>query len=277
MIGVPISTTWPSCRPTTSAAMDADILVALKEEHEPTHRLHAAHPRGAGQGVPRTRSSTSSRPTSSARCSTSACRRRSTCRSRAPNLDKVVRGRASACATRCAPFPGTADVHIAQVLDYPTLKLDVDRAARGAARAVAARRRQQLLIVAVVELAGRAVVLPESAQQRQLPRRGQDAAGQDALGARTCLATLADRARGALFETSGDGLDVASIAVGAGAHALATSSSAAPESRPESAHALHGAARARRRCQRRGARPGIGGRATSRSGSTRSAKRCPRA
>ena len=36
MIGVPSPSTSRSCRPTTSAAMDAEILIALKPEHHPT-------------------------------------------------------------------------------------------------------------------------------------------------------------------------------------------------------------------------------------------------
>ena len=65
-------TTWPSCRPTTSAAMDAEILIALKPGHHPTagymQRICAA----AAARISRLQPSTSNPPTSSARCSTSA-------------------------------------------------------------------------------------------------------------------------------------------------------------------------------------------------------------
>ena len=43
------------------------------------------------------------------------------------DLDAVATSSRARCATSLRTIPGAADVHIAQVLDYPALKIDVDR------------------------------------------------------------------------------------------------------------------------------------------------------
>ena len=123
-------TTSRSSRPTTSASMDAEMLVALKRE-APPHR--ASTRRGSARRARRASSpacsSTSSRPTSSARCSTSVCRRRSTSRSRARDLDagaatiarklrdadaRGARHRATCASTRCSTTRRCSWTSIAQ-------------------------------------------------------------------------------------------------------------------------------------------------------------------
>ena len=60
--------TWPSCRATTSAAMDAEILISLKPGHRPSIDYIRAIRAKLPRRVPRQRCSISRPPTSSARC-----------------------------------------------------------------------------------------------------------------------------------------------------------------------------------------------------------------
>ena len=87
---------------------------------------------------------------------------------------------------RMQRIPGVADAHLVQVLNYPSLQVDVDRLRASQAERLAARRRQQHADHAVVQLAGGAELLPQSAEQRELLRRGADADRADQFGAATC-------------------------------------------------------------------------------------------
>ena len=182
MIGVPINYNLAFVQTDNIGPMDADILIALKPHHRPTrdymkqirtplarnfpglqHLLPAGRHRDAGAQL----------------------------RARRP-IDVQIEGPTSAgrspsrasCASRSRTVPGTADVHITQVLDYPDAQVDVDRAARRAARACrSATLPSADAGLAVVVVVGGAVVLPEPEEQRELHGGGQDAAAEGALGA----------------------------------------------------------------------------------------------
>ena len=81
----------------------------------------------------------------------------------------------SACCARIQKIPGVVDPRIAQVLDFPTLQIDVDR--QRAARLGVAQR--DVANNMLTSLAGSALVgadlLSQSAERRELHRRGADA------------------------------------------------------------------------------------------------------
>ena len=77
---------------------------------------------------------------------------------------------------RIAAIPGAVDVHLHQVMDYPELRVNVDRDARRPDRPDAARRGQQPAHLAELERPGGAQLLAEPGQRRQLQRRRADAA-----------------------------------------------------------------------------------------------------
>ena len=80
-------------------------------------------------------------------------------------------------------------------------------AARRAARRGAARRRQQHADVACRQRAGRPDLFPQSAERRELHRRGADAARQDRTRSPTCSACRPIRRRPTSIPTSGDHAD----------------------------------------------------------------------
>ena len=164
-------------------------------------------------------------------------------------------------------IPGTADAHLVQVLDYPTLQVDVDRQ-RAAQLGLSQRDVANIdADVAVVELAGGAVVLLEPAEQRQLHRGGQDAARSRSIRSANLLDTpLTPSCRRAV--AAGGRRGAAECAV----RRLGDIASVSPRSSLESGQPLHGAARARHRRQRRRARPRIGGGRHRERRSTSSAK-----
>ena len=81
-------------------------------------------------------------------------------------------------------IPGVVDPRIVQVLDFPALQIDVDRL-RAARLGIAQRDVANNMLTS---LAGSALVgadlLPQSAERRELHRRGADAGGQDQHGLR---------------------------------------------------------------------------------------------
>ena len=84
--------------------------------------------------------------------------------------------RASADESRTSA--GAVDVHLAQVVNQPELRMDVDRDAREPAGADAERRRERRARVAQLERPGRAELLARYQEGRAVPRRGADAAVQ---------------------------------------------------------------------------------------------------
>ena len=110
----------------TVSDADGEILVSLEAGARPDRRLRRPAAGGVAASASRTASSTSSRPTSPARSSTSACPRRSTCRWSASTREENL-AVAKKLRSEMAKIPGIADVHIHQITDYPTLRVDVDR------------------------------------------------------------------------------------------------------------------------------------------------------
>ncbi len=94
--------------------------------------------------------------------------------------EQGVRRGPAAGRRRCGASPGVVDVRIPQVLDYPSLQLDVDR--QRAAQVGLSERdvANNLLTSLSQQLAGGAQLLAQPAEQRELHRGGADPAAPDA-------------------------------------------------------------------------------------------------
>ena len=126
-IGLPIYWALLFYQTDSLGPQDADLQIQLKPKHHPTEgyieqirsAVHSQFPgvtiylAGGGYHQPGTR--------------ILACRRRSTCRLSAAISNADYQHRAEAARPRWKPIPGAADVRIPQVLDYPTLRVNVDR------------------------------------------------------------------------------------------------------------------------------------------------------
>ncbi len=108
---------------------DAEILVALEPgAPSPDRELHSQAARGACRGSSPAWSSSSSPPTSSRQILNFGL----PAPHRYPDLigadmTEQLRHRAADRQPHARQFPGTADVHVQQLLDLPTLHLDIDR------------------------------------------------------------------------------------------------------------------------------------------------------
>ena len=172
-------------RPTTSAARTPRSSSRSSRDHQPTARVHAPHPRA-------------SCPTSSpapalyfqpadivSQVLNFGLSAPIDVQVDGADLRAELRARARSCATASRAIPGTADVRIAQVLDYPALQRR--RRPRSAPRSSASPSATSPTTCSSrcqLELAGRADLLAQPAEQRQLHRGGADAAAADRLGRR---------------------------------------------------------------------------------------------
>ena len=85
-----------------------------------------------------------------------------------------------------AGFPAWPIAHLVQVLNYPTLQVDVDRL-RAAKLGIAQRDVANNMLTSLSsQRAGVAELLPQSAEQRELHGRGADADRPDQLGRTIC-------------------------------------------------------------------------------------------
>ena len=152
MIGIPISYNLAFVQTDNVSAMDAEILIALKPDHAPTagymRRIRAMVRHDfPGASVYFQPADIVSQVLNFGLSSPIDLQVES-----ARSRRRATRSRAG-CATASPRSPGTADAHIAQVIDYPALKVDVDRQRAAQAGIAAARRGQQPAGVALVERA----------------------------------------------------------------------------------------------------------------------------
>jgi multidrug efflux pump subunit AcrB len=125
MVGVPINYNLAFVQTDNIGAMDADILIALKPDHHPTEGYMRALRKRLPEELPG--STFYFQPADIiSQVLNFGLSSPIDVQVEYPNLDKSY---AIARQLRDAmrEVPGTADVHIQQVLDYPALKLDVDR------------------------------------------------------------------------------------------------------------------------------------------------------
>ena len=153
------------------------MLIALKPEHAPDREYMQRIRARAGATSSPARRSTSSRRTSSARCSTSGCRAPIDVQIEGPDLRAELRAwrrKLRDADPRRSPAPPTCASRRSSTTRRST-STSTARAPRSSG-CHRARRGQQPAHLAVLELAGRAVVLDQPAEQRELLRGGADAA-----------------------------------------------------------------------------------------------------
>jgi multidrug efflux pump subunit AcrB len=125
MIGVPISYNLAFVQTDNVSSMDADILIALKPEHQPSAVYMRQLRRVLAEDFPG--SSFYFQPADIvSQVLNFGLSAPLDVQIEYPNLDKSY-AVARRLMDRIREVPGTTDVHLTQVLDYPTLKLDVDR------------------------------------------------------------------------------------------------------------------------------------------------------
>ncbi|HZS37237.1 MAG TPA: efflux RND transporter permease subunit, partial [Polyangia bacterium] len=125
MIGVPINYNLAFIQTDNFSAMDAEILIALKEDHHPT----AGYMRRIREVLERDFPGSQSyfQPADIvSQVLNFGLSAPIDIQVEYPNLEQSFKI-ARAIRDGVRAVPGTADVHVMQVLDYPTLKLDVDR------------------------------------------------------------------------------------------------------------------------------------------------------
>jgi multidrug efflux pump subunit AcrB len=125
MIGLPINYNLAFVQTDNIGSMDADILIALKEKHRPTRYYMERIRKELARSFPD--SSFYFQPADIvSQVLNFGLSAAIDVQVEGPNLEKDYEV-ARRVRDTLRMIPGTADVHIAQVLDYPTLKVDVDR------------------------------------------------------------------------------------------------------------------------------------------------------